>query len=86
MADRGQVSITDTQREGEREVLFFMINFIEIRRSDMVDLGPELKFRTQIISPSPRLAHPRLVLNLKVVDGAGGVRNGDITARRNLYR
>lgn len=38
------------------------------------------------VSPSPRPAHPRLVLNLKVVGGAGGVRNGDITARRNLER
>lgn len=42
MADRGQVSMTDTEREREREVLFFMIDFIEMRRSDMVDLGPEL--------------------------------------------
>lgn len=31
-----------THRERETEVLFFMINFIEMRHSDMVDLGPEL--------------------------------------------
>lgn len=31
-----------TQTEREREVLFFMINFTEMKCSNMVDLRPEL--------------------------------------------